>query len=344
MALAAGLLLCAGNAQASPKTTKHTVVRGDTLTGIAQQHDVSVNDLRRWNHIQGDVIRLGEQLRLRAPGQDYTIAKGDTISRIATKRGLSVEDVVALNPGLNPNRIRIGQVIQVPPPKVIPPPEKKPLACPGRVVQISNHGAYRVRNRNLAWATSFSADAIRRGFTLVRDRYGNYPRARVLDASARGGGPLGEHLSHQEFRDVDITYFQKRCGHAGCPVVSVDPDDLDVERQWALLRYWLDNDDVEYLFVDHKLQRVLYEQAKKDGATEEQLDEWFQYPRPAHVHHGIIRHWEGHQNHVHVRFHETSCDNGCCSSSAPSVASKEDDDDQRTASLSSKRRKKRRRR
>jgi len=323
MALATGLLLLASTVQtahAKPSGRQHTVVKGDTLSEIATKHDVTVDDLRRWNGLEGDVIRLGQTLRLGPTGQKYRIRKGDTLSQIAAHRGVSVDAIVKLNPGLKPDRIRRGQTIVVPKPKIAPPPPKEPLECPGRIVQIGGHRAYRVRNRNLAWATAFSADAIRRGFSMVKLRHGSAVRARVLDASSRGGGRLKGHRSHRTGRDVDITYFQERCGRAGCPVIAVSPEHLDVTRQWTLFRYWLDKDDVQYLFVDYSLQKPLYEHAKKLGATEEQLDEWFQYPRPAWDPHGIIRHWDGHLNHVHVRFHDTDSGSACVPSEEPKKA------------------------
>ncbi len=44
----------------------------------------------------------------------YTIVKGDTISGVAANYGLRWQDVVAVNPGITPNKIRVGQVIQLP--------------------------------------------------------------------------------------------------------------------------------------------------------------------------------------------------------------------------------------
>ena len=44
----------------------------------------------------------------------YTVAKGDTLTGIAAQFGLRWQDVAAVNPGLNANKLRIGQVIQLP--------------------------------------------------------------------------------------------------------------------------------------------------------------------------------------------------------------------------------------
>ncbi|NLL84554.1 MAG: LysM peptidoglycan-binding domain-containing protein [Lentisphaerae bacterium] len=44
----------------------------------------------------------------------YTVVKGDTLSAIAKRYGLRWQDVAATNPDLNPAKLRIGQVIQLP--------------------------------------------------------------------------------------------------------------------------------------------------------------------------------------------------------------------------------------
>jgi len=42
----------------------YTVVKGDTLSGIAQKKGVNVAELRSWNHLKNDNIRLGQVLQL----------------------------------------------------------------------------------------------------------------------------------------------------------------------------------------------------------------------------------------------------------------------------------------
>jgi peptidoglycan-N-acetylglucosamine deacetylase len=44
----------------------------------------------------------------------YKVVSGDTISGIAVRYGLRWQDVVAVNPGITPNKIRVGQTIQLP--------------------------------------------------------------------------------------------------------------------------------------------------------------------------------------------------------------------------------------
>jgi LysM repeat protein len=48
----------------SKKASSHTVVAGDTLSQIAEKHGVRTADLKRWNGIKTDTIRLGQVLRI----------------------------------------------------------------------------------------------------------------------------------------------------------------------------------------------------------------------------------------------------------------------------------------
>ena len=46
----------------SSEAPTHTVVRGDTLSKLAQSYNCSVSDLRTWNNIEGDLIEVGQIL------------------------------------------------------------------------------------------------------------------------------------------------------------------------------------------------------------------------------------------------------------------------------------------
>ena len=50
---------------AAAKYVIYTVVRGDTLTKIANRYNVTVNDLIGWNHIKDpNLIVVGQQLKI----------------------------------------------------------------------------------------------------------------------------------------------------------------------------------------------------------------------------------------------------------------------------------------
>jgi LysM repeat protein len=46
------------------------------------------------------------------PGE-YVVAKGDNLGSIAKKSGISLKAIQDLNPGVNPNRLQIGQKLKV---------------------------------------------------------------------------------------------------------------------------------------------------------------------------------------------------------------------------------------
>jgi hypothetical protein len=75
-----------------------------------------------------------------------------------------------------------------------------------------------------------------------------------------------------------------------------------VPRTWALIKAFVDSPDVRAVFLDYRLQKLLYEHARKQKVSEAKLDELFQYPRGKGRAFGIIRHWKGHKDHFHVRF------------------------------------------
>ncbi|HET7592727.1 MAG TPA: substrate-binding domain-containing protein, partial [Rhodanobacteraceae bacterium] len=52
----------ASEATAKPET--YTVVSGDTLSKIAQQHSVTVDELRKWNHLDSDTLSIGQELKV----------------------------------------------------------------------------------------------------------------------------------------------------------------------------------------------------------------------------------------------------------------------------------------
>ena len=78
-------------------------------------------------------LQIGQTICIPGPGaglcpggRPYTIQPGDTFFQIAQRLGLSLQALVAANPGIDPNRLQVGQVICIPVP-VVPPPS--PLCC-----------------------------------------------------------------------------------------------------------------------------------------------------------------------------------------------------------------------
>ncbi len=93
----------------------HRVQRGDTLSEIADQYDVTVSQLRQWNNIRGSNIRIGQRLSVYSDqGQpvDHVVRRGDTLIEIAQQYGVSVANIKDWN-NLRSNTIRIGQRLKI---------------------------------------------------------------------------------------------------------------------------------------------------------------------------------------------------------------------------------------
>ncbi|MCC5934545.1 MAG: LysM peptidoglycan-binding domain-containing protein [Balneolales bacterium] len=120
-----------------PRYTYHTVRSGDTLSGIARQHGISLTELRNLNNIRGDVISIGQRLvvgrevsapRVTGLGVEstaqgrfytYTVQRNETLAAILRVHQMDEKDFQALNPGLGAQDIRTGlELVLLAPPTV----------------------------------------------------------------------------------------------------------------------------------------------------------------------------------------------------------------------------------
>jgi membrane-bound lytic murein transglycosylase D len=103
----------------TPAVVEHVVVTGETLSGIARQHGVSVSAIRDANGLSGDVIRPGQRLSIPGTGAaaprsvEHVVVAGETLSGIARRYGVSVSGIREAN-GLRGDVIRPGQRLTVP--------------------------------------------------------------------------------------------------------------------------------------------------------------------------------------------------------------------------------------
>ena len=115
--------------RAERRPTSHTVARGESLTVIARQYGVSVQQLRDWNNVEGNTLFAGRRLvvsadaapapaarsrRAAAPAtpRSYTVRSGDNLTRIARQHGVSVQDLQRWN-GLRDGNVRAGQTLRL---------------------------------------------------------------------------------------------------------------------------------------------------------------------------------------------------------------------------------------
>jgi LysM repeat protein len=135
----------ASPAPAAPApVSTYTVVRGDSLSGIASRFGTTSRNLMSINGItNANYIRVGQVLKLSsngvapaapaapapstpapaapapaapapaAPATTYKVAPGDSLSGIAARFGTTTKNLMSINGIVNANRIRIGQVLTI---------------------------------------------------------------------------------------------------------------------------------------------------------------------------------------------------------------------------------------
>jgi membrane-bound lytic murein transglycosylase D len=103
----------------------YEVQRGDNLFNIAKKFNVSLEDLKKWNNLDGLNVQQGSKLALAnteesAPEEpktetkivEYKVKKGDNLGSIARKYNVSIDDIKEWN-GLEDNNVKLGTSLTV---------------------------------------------------------------------------------------------------------------------------------------------------------------------------------------------------------------------------------------
>ena len=95
----------------------YIVKKGDTLYKIANNYNISVNELKKINNLTSDTLSIGQQLLVPIIEEsDYTIyivKKGDSLYSIAQKYNTTVDSIKKLN-NLASNLLSINQQLKIP--------------------------------------------------------------------------------------------------------------------------------------------------------------------------------------------------------------------------------------
>jgi len=115
---------------------EYRVKSGDTLSHIAQRHQLPVALIKNTNNLGGDFLRVGQILRIPPSGElalateyktvqtlKYTVVVGDTLSEIAEKYKISTRSLKGSN-DLRSDKIKVGQTLVIKVPSTTPQPEK----------------------------------------------------------------------------------------------------------------------------------------------------------------------------------------------------------------------------
>ena len=96
--------------------TRYKVAKGDNLISIAKRHHVDIASIRRFNELNSDMLRIGQELLIPGGSQSapldnlnrgvassgrqqrkYTVRRGDTLSEIAKTHSVSVNQLIRWN-------------------------------------------------------------------------------------------------------------------------------------------------------------------------------------------------------------------------------------------------------
>lgn len=165
-------------------------------------------------------------------------------------------------------------------------------------VMMPQHEHWKIIGAPNAWGTQETVDFIAHAIHAVNKKFPNTSPIFIGHISAKHGGYLSPHKSHQAGRDVDIGYYYNRDTNWFERATS---QNLDVPRTWALLKTFVDDTDVEMIFIDTPIQSILSRYAESIGEDAAYLDRIFQVRGKSLA--PIVRYAKGHATHLHVRFH-----------------------------------------
>lgn len=112
-----------GTVQYTGATQRHTVTRGETLSGIAAKYGVSMATLRDMNSLKRDVVWIGQRLKVPAKSTvtasasrgpvHHKVVRGDSLIAIAAHYGVSPNAIMQAN-NMKSSNVMLGQTLKIP--------------------------------------------------------------------------------------------------------------------------------------------------------------------------------------------------------------------------------------
>ena len=296
----------------------HSLAVGERLADVAGQYGVRIRDLVYLNPnlVTQSQPRVGTPIRVcpalpphRPELRWHTVRADDSWVSIATEYEIPVAQLMQANQkiAMQGALIERGQKVAIPlRGEVIP---GFPSGEGSERAGVLKNGAplppspyYELKRPWLNFGSAATVQSVQQ----MAERYWEQSAGHRLllgDLSRPDGGPLTGHRSHQQGRDIDIG-IPLRKGERRDRFVVATASNIDLARTWALVETLLEDPNLAFIFVDMSVQREIYAYAQRQGVSQELLDEVFQYPRKVVQRYGVIRHFKGHVDHLHVRFRQ----------------------------------------
>ena len=97
-------------------SNEYVVKKGDTLYGIANKYNISVDNLKSYNNLSTDSLSIGQIIKIpdnKVNSNEYVVKSGDSLYSISRKYGVSVDELMSVN-NLKSTVLSVGQVLKIP--------------------------------------------------------------------------------------------------------------------------------------------------------------------------------------------------------------------------------------
>jgi len=194
--------------------TTHVVQRGETLSCVAARYRLTARQLQTFNAITNPhLIRPGQVLllaKVTPPERQHRVQNGENLWVIASRFDVTVASIIDQNNLVNPNQLRIGQVLSIPRATAVERPSRSStnlvaMIWPVRGRITSPFGPRwggKHTGLDIGAPTGTNIKAVRAGRVVLAGWWGGYGKSVMID---HGGGlqTLYAHASRILVRNGD---------------------------------------------------------------------------------------------------------------------------------------------
>jgi murein endopeptidase len=229
----------------------------------------------------------------------WTVDKDQSLGELCSLWGLRTERIRTLNPELQGRTdVRAGETFVVYRPDPRDRTESFGAPNKGRLhngMPLPEGDGWEIRRRRRGYGTRTTVESLVDAFNAYRRAQPESPALRIGELSARSGGRAQPHSSHRSGRDVDLAYVTVD------PTSRPSPKNFDTARNFALIQSLVATGRVQQIYVANGLQAKMRKHAAKFLSPAE-LAVYFRDPHGPADQRPLLKHWDGHRDHMHVRF------------------------------------------
>jgi LysM repeat protein len=233
----------------------------------------------------------------------YRARNGDTPLAIAKKFNVRMDDLLDYNFMAKSDVLSADEIVDVPLPLPTVPSESVGSPTTGKLIHGERMPAgpgYVVKSPDYAFGTN---ETITNLVTCIGKVQRDYPDTHdmvVGHLSKKGGGRFKPHKSHASGRDADVGYYLR--GLKPGKFIKATAANLDLERTMDFILSLVDTGQLEYIFVNYSIQKLMLAYMQKQTGDEAFISKLIQFPNPVEKRVAYIRHEPGHDDHMHIRF------------------------------------------